>query len=479
MKGTQGSLMRFYEYMDIPGIDHLLRDNCCFWIVKQVVSVARQLGKEQILSELYGATGWKTTLEEYKQVGDWQALFGINLRCPHLAWYTMKGEAKRDYPASISYHLAGWQEYRYLEDYFSRIHVFLEKGEEKEELLVICPIESVWAMSYSGAYSGLESRDSVIKQIEDEYERLFGILTKNQIGFDYGEEALMEQHASVKDGFLRIGGCSYKKVIICGMHTMRSSTLELLREFQNKGGVVVFIGMAPEYVDAEPSGEVLCMAEHAVQIPFEERQIVKACQEERILSVSGDGCEDILVCKREGSLGANYMLLNQNRKKGHEKICLQFGDKELFYKAQVLEEWNARTGEVVTLPFEKTKDGCICKWLDFAPGEEKLLRIGAFGLAGEYEQVDEAREVVQLPVQYAYRLSEKNVCVLDQVSVQFQSADGTGHFIERQEVLRSDRAFRIILGKRFAAGKCFSPGTSTNIVVTQSSLREPLCVMTL
>lgn len=41
----QGSLMRFYEYMDIPGIDILTEYNVCWWAAKQAESVARQLGK--------------------------------------------------------------------------------------------------------------------------------------------------------------------------------------------------------------------------------------------------------------------------------------------------------------------------------------------------------------------------------------------------------------------------------------------------
>ena len=102
----QGSLMRFYEYMDYPGVDVLTEKNDNWWIVKQIASVARQLDKKWVLSELYGCTGWQMDLEDYKQVGDWQALFGINLRCPHLSWYTMKGEAKRDYPASIFFQSA-------------------------------------------------------------------------------------------------------------------------------------------------------------------------------------------------------------------------------------------------------------------------------------------------------------------------------------------------------------------------------------
>ncbi len=91
----QGSLMRFYEYMEYPGIDLLAEHTQCYWVAKQIDSVARQLEKEWVLSELYGCTGWQTNFQSYKNIGDWQVLFGINLRCPHLSWYTMKGEAKR------------------------------------------------------------------------------------------------------------------------------------------------------------------------------------------------------------------------------------------------------------------------------------------------------------------------------------------------------------------------------------------------
>ncbi len=447
----QGSLMRFYEYMDIPGIDHLLRDNCCFWIVKQVVSVAKQLGKTQILSELYGATGWKATLEEYKQIGDWQALFGINLRCPHLAWYTMQGEAKRDYPASISYHVAGWKEYRYLEDYFSRIHVFLEQGEENEGLLVISPIESVWARSYSGAYDGLNSRDHVINQIEKEYETLFNILTRHQIGFDYGDEGLMEQHAFAENGLLKIGACNYHKVIVCGMYTMRGSTLKLLQEFQTTGGTVVFIGTVPNYVDVEPSSEVVNLAKDAIQIAFDKEHIIKSCEEEKILSVFGEGSEDILVCQRKDSGGSRYMLLNQNRIEEHKKIQVRFR------AIQGIEEWNARTGEVTVLACERSKDGHSYITVDFAPGEEKLFRILLSETSKGYESQLVGEEIVTLPETYSYRLSEKNICVLDKVSAYFASSDGVEHRLDPMEVLRADREFRKVLGKPMRGGEMLQP----------------------
>jgi hypothetical protein len=56
-----------------------------------------------MLSELYGVTNWDYDFRGHKSQGDWQACLGVTVRVPHLAWQTMKGEGKRDYPASIFY----------------------------------------------------------------------------------------------------------------------------------------------------------------------------------------------------------------------------------------------------------------------------------------------------------------------------------------------------------------------------------------
>ncbi|RFT79701.1 hypothetical protein DX903_12240, partial [Adlercreutzia equolifaciens] len=188
--------------MDYPGVDVLTEKNDNWWIVKQIASVARQLDKKWVLSELYGCTGWQMDLEDYKQVGDWQALFGINLRCPHLSWYTMKGEAKRDYPASIFFQSAWYPEYRNLEDYFSRINVLMADADPVCGVLVINPIESVWARSRSGAFRGLESVREGINRLEERYRDTFRILTDKHIDFDYGEEDILARHGSVRDGLL-------------------------------------------------------------------------------------------------------------------------------------------------------------------------------------------------------------------------------------------------------------------------------------
>lgn len=45
-----GSVMRAYEYMDVPGVDVLMEHNYCFWIVKQL-AVGRQTAGQALAAQ--------------------------------------------------------------------------------------------------------------------------------------------------------------------------------------------------------------------------------------------------------------------------------------------------------------------------------------------------------------------------------------------------------------------------------------------
>ena len=82
-------------------MDNLGSESTFYTVPELVSSAAKQLGRKNTLDELYGCTGWHMNLSDYKRIGDWQTAGGITLRCPHLSWYTMEGDAKRDCPASL------------------------------------------------------------------------------------------------------------------------------------------------------------------------------------------------------------------------------------------------------------------------------------------------------------------------------------------------------------------------------------------
>ena len=67
---VNGAIMPHYALQDIPGIDILTESTKEYLTVKQCASVAHQFGKERVLTETYGCTGWDFTLEGQKWVGD-------------------------------------------------------------------------------------------------------------------------------------------------------------------------------------------------------------------------------------------------------------------------------------------------------------------------------------------------------------------------------------------------------------------------
>ncbi len=271
-----GSCLRFYEHMQAPGMDLLTEYSREYDTAKQVSSAARQFGCRWRLSETYGCTGWDFPFSGHKALGDWQAALGINLRCQHLAWYTMEGEAKRDYPAAISYQSPWWQAYGKVEDYFARVHVLMSRGQEVRDLLVIHPVESMWTLFYIG-HDPADRR-----RLEEGFWQLRDELLGEHIDFDYADEDVLARRGRVvrRDGqvALGVGRARYKAVIVPPMLTIRSSTVALLRRFRSAGGCVVFAGEVPAHVNARPSSAAADLAAGCVRVPRKGKALIRAVE---------------------------------------------------------------------------------------------------------------------------------------------------------------------------------------------------------
>jgi len=271
-----GSCMRHYEHMQAPGMDLLTERSRQYATAKQVTSAARQFGWKWRLSEVYGCTGWDFSFESHKAVGDWEAALGINLRCQHLAWYTMLGEAKRDYPAAIFYQSPWWEMYNTVEDYFARLTVAMTRGQEVRDLLVIHPVESMWTMRKVGW-----TQDEATTAYDRMLDELSDSLYQEQIDFDYGDEELLSRHAKVAKAAggaatVKVGKAAYKAVIVPPMKTMRGTTLALLAKFAAAGGRVVFAGDVAKYVDALPSPAVAALAAGCPKAPAKGKALADA-----------------------------------------------------------------------------------------------------------------------------------------------------------------------------------------------------------
>lgn len=429
-----GSLMRGYEIMSYPGVDVLTEFNYNWNIVKQLTSVARQTGKKWLLSELYGCTGWQFNFESHKNVGDWQALFGISLRCQHLLWYTMEGEGKRDYPASIFHQSSWYKEYKAVEDYFSRFNLLMMQGNPLCEVLYITPIESVMAQIGVRWCDGLTPVYQDIIEIEKDYKNISDWLYASQTDFDFGDEDMISRLYKIvkKDGrtLLCVGEAQYAEVVIGGMRTMRESTRTILKQFIDEGGRVIFVGNAPKYIDAVASDKINELTGKAVCVAMDKEELTKAVKEgeKAYVTTNKDG---LFLQARVDENGKMFVVaLNPDRNKGAENVVITI------LKDGYLENWDMATGERFSMG--QSENGKVEITVDFAPGQEHVFVVNpAKENLPQKEQLVVKEEVV-LDKIISYELLEENMLMLDMAEYRINGGD----WQPKKEVLRVDRAVR-------------------------------------
>ncbi|MBP1990710.1 hypothetical protein [Paenibacillus eucommiae] len=458
-----GSVMRYYEYMDIPGVDVLTENNRNYWIVKQLTSAARQLGKHWLLSELYGCTGWQMSFESHKRVGDWQALFGINVRSHHLSWYTMKGEAKRDYPGSIFHQSAWWEDYAYVESYFARIGAAMSEGTACCDTLVMNPVESVWGQVHPGWTRDFKPLSASIQQLETRYEQMFHWLSGAQIDFDYGDEEMLSRlgHVGRDEAglpYLQLGEARYKQVVIAGMTTIRSTTLQLLSAFMEQGGKVIFAGDAPAYVDARRSEQAEMLSGQGLRVTFEQQAVTAACEQgigRRVKlcdKLTGQAITDIYVQVKELDDALFVLAVNMNGTREYEQVLVTVEGSDGF-----VQEWHCQDGTrsaITSVPVSGEREAQGIEFgTRFYPGGERLfVMMKQQDPELTEQQVFRDTKTIALAESYAYALNEPNVLVLDRVRYQVQ-----GEWMPETDVLKADQEIRRRLQLPLRGGEMVQP----------------------
>ena len=266
-----GETMRHYKHFGIPGID-MLCGRHEYTTAKQTQSVVRQEGKEGMLCELYGVSRWVAEFGKFKEEGDWLACLGVTVRVPHLSFYSMRGEAKRDYPPSIFYQAPWYLKFKQVEDHFARLNTALSRGRAINEVAVIHPIES-----YFVSLGAVNTSRKICETLDKNFLSLTDWLLFDGCDFDFLSEALLPSQRR-KDP-LAVGECKYKTILVPGLLTMRRSTLDFLTAFRAAGGKVVFLGKIPSLVEGVPSDEVRDFAEGCTRLPFEKQAILSSVKE--------------------------------------------------------------------------------------------------------------------------------------------------------------------------------------------------------
>jgi hypothetical protein len=457
-----GSVMRYYPHMDRPGIDILGNNNLCYHAAKQVDSAARQFGQKWRLSELYGCSGWGFDFTGHKHIGDWQALLGINLRCHHLSWYTMAGEAKRDYPASIFFQSAWFEEYKHVESYYSRLSQILQLGRPAADILVIHPVESTWARINTGWATWLGAKDESVLKLEAQFLELTQWLLEAQIDFDYGDEGLLADHGDVHANsisVLHLGKQRYQTVVIAGIQTLRQSTLNILHRFRKAGGKIVFAGECPAYVDALPSQAPAELASQCIQTAWTHEAVTSAVMglSKQSLQIQTEGdtlpTHKVMSQVREEPEDTWIVLLNTRKDQELDRLNLSIESAGSF-----LTEYDCRTGRRIERSF--TKQGKRIAWKSsLAEAGERVFRISSTPI--ECEALKEPLEVSNtqsIDGPFDYELNEPNALILDRPEYKL----ATDEWQAAEDILIIDSEIRDSMGIEHRGGTMVQPWLKQN-----------------
>jgi hypothetical protein len=254
-----GDNMAMYAWHQMPAIDMLFNQfneqspQAQFGnvrAVKELSSVANQLGYKRTLSETYGGGGWDETFRDFKRLGDWEYALGVNFMNQHLSHLSIAGARKYDYPASFSSHSPWWKYYLPLNMHFARLSMALSSGKQINRILVIEPTTSVWQ------YYSFAGSNKKIWDIANSFQNFVTTLEKAQVEYDLGSENIIKDRGSVRKGKFAVGQSDYSTVVLPPLtENLDAATFELIRKFAGKGGTVIAFS-SPSRLDGKENEEV-------------------------------------------------------------------------------------------------------------------------------------------------------------------------------------------------------------------------------
>lgn len=447
-----GEAMRSYRSFQLPGID-MLCNNLEMTTAKQAQSAVHQYGYEGMLSELYGVTGWDCDFRTYKYQGDWQAALGVTIRVPHLSWYAMGGEAKRDYPASISYQSPWYKKYNRVEDHFARVNTALTRGKPVVKVGVIHPIESFWL------HWGPNDSTALLRESLDErFSNVTKWLLEGSIDFNFISESLLPSLCENAGAPLKVGKMEYDAIVVPGCETLRRSTLERLEKFAEAGGKLIFMGDAPYLVDAKYCDDAFALYEKSYKADFSRASILSALEDNRTVTLrfANGRLTDNLIYQLRDDGSCEWLFVCHN-KEPHNKDTdgadrIRITVKGIF-KPQI---YNTQNGEIEACA-ASYENGCTVIEYKLSKYDSLLLKLikGEKTAGSSFDDyTDMGTEGKKTASLVEYELSEENALLLDIAEFKLS---GESEFSPAEEILRLDNICRERLGLRNRGGHVVQP----------------------
>ncbi|MBO5059931.1 MAG: hypothetical protein J6C82_03355 [Clostridia bacterium] len=439
-----GEAMRTYRSMGIPGMD-MLCDAVELRTAKQVQSVVHQYGREAMTSELYGVTNWDFDFRGHKFQGDWQAAMGVTVRVPHLSWVSMKGSAKRDYPASINYQSPWFTEYPYVENHFARLNTALTRGKPLVKVGVIHPVESCWLH-----FGPSDVTSDAVRNLEESFKNITDWLAFGMIDFDYISEALLAEENIYKNGVLSMGEMDYSSVVVPNCETLRRSTLEKLKRFHASGGKLIFCGACPQYVDAVKCDDVRELYNSSKKAELSRKSLLDALADERfveIRNIRGAQTDNLIHTLREDN-GVLWLFVAHAKRPQNIDVTEKEDLRIKISGEYIPVLYDTISGEKAEM-CRSYENGYTVIERSIYCFDSLLMQLEKGKMeAKKKTEETEISERIPLFAAADYSVDEPNVLLLDMAEFKLDE----GEFEPTEEILRIDKKCRLRLGFPMADG---------------------------
>lgn len=417
--------MAMYAWHHVPGIDMLFNQfsedvNAQFGnvrSVKELVSVANQLGRPRTLSETYGGAGWELRFDEMKRLGDWQAALGVNLVNQHLSWMTIVGARKYDYPPTFSYHSPWWSRYRILGDYFGRLSLALASGEQINRILVLEPTTSAWM--YAGA-----NPQPRMKELGEAFQQFITRLEKLQGEYDLGSENIIRDHGRIERGRFVVGRRAYELLVLPpGTENLESATVRLLEQFLRAGGDVLSFVEPPARVDGAASERVTRLAAQFSRQWQRATSLDDASVRSRLLPAD--------IPRAEGELFHHRRVLRDGQLLFFANASMeQPARAELRLAAPSVLKLDLVTGEIEAHP-SRREAGRLLVSVELPPAGSLLLFAGKAVVGAAATERAGSEHVVAPATQLEIRRLASNVIRLDYLDLRLAGREYPGMYFHR------------------------------------------------
>ncbi|RPI00227.1 MAG: hypothetical protein EHM72_09835, partial [Calditrichaeota bacterium] len=244
---AMGDFMHIQRLATMPGTDCLQMKSQLVHDFKESQSVC-EFEDKPFMSEIMGVAGWEQTPAQMKMTVNSITAFGITHIVPH-GIFLNRELGTIPYPADWFTENPYWKHLHLWTDFSRRASFVNRQGKLVADVLLVNPIESVWALTESYFSSEYTTQwDSAILNIENTYSGIMKALTGNNIDYLMADRHYMKT-GRVKTGdktLYDINGFEFSAIVLPPMFIIDQEEAQKILEFAQKGGLVYLSGKLPQ-----------------------------------------------------------------------------------------------------------------------------------------------------------------------------------------------------------------------------------------